>query len=83
MSDIKNEGEWKWVDGTNVTGEFWDTCQPDDSMFGEDCGLLHLNNQKFKDVDCDYLYSPFVCVCEDNETLSVEDNYQEEGEVYI
>lgn len=89
MSDMANEGEWKWVDGMNVTKGLWDTCQPDDFYLGEDCGLWHDSNHKLLDMDCNFMYMPFICTCIGNSTLGAEgalqeeDDFQKEGNGWI
>ncbi|XP_053335466.1 uncharacterized protein LOC128508261 [Clarias gariepinus] len=37
LSDRDTEGEWKWVDGTPVTTEFWNKGEPNGDTEDEDC----------------------------------------------
>lgn len=79
MSDVENEGEWKWVDGSNVTITFWGTCQPDDAGVGEDCGVFNHKNGIVSDENCNKNRLSFICTCTNNATVSIEEDAPEEG----
>ncbi|XP_062842587.1 hepatic lectin-like [Trichomycterus rosablanca] len=44
LIDIEIENDWKWVDGTPLTTEFWWTGEPNDWSNNEDCVVI---NSKF------------------------------------
>jgi hypothetical protein len=53
-NDRETEGEFRWTDGSQVTGEnaHWQGGQPNDSgEEGEDCAVLH-SSADWNDVDC-------------------------------
>ncbi len=53
-NDRDTEGEFRWTDGSQVTGEnaHWQGGQPNDSgENGEDCAVLH-SSADWNDVDC-------------------------------
>ncbi|XP_010899123.3 C-type lectin domain family 4 member D-like [Esox lucius] len=66
LSDIAEEGHWRWVDHTEPTETFWDkwSSQPDNYKSGgdegEDCVVLNPNTQTWHDVPCDFEY-PHIC----------------------
>ncbi|XP_053335428.1 CD209 antigen-like protein E [Clarias gariepinus] len=37
LSDRETEGEWKWVDGTPLTTEFWASGEPNNGGGDENC----------------------------------------------
>jgi hypothetical protein len=51
-NDRDTEGEFRWTDGSQVTGEnaHWQDGQPNDAD-GEDCAVLH-SSADWNDVDC-------------------------------
>ncbi|XP_030625108.1 asialoglycoprotein receptor-like 1 [Chanos chanos] len=69
LVEREKEGEWSWVDGTdiNTTPKFWDRGQPDDwaiRVNGEDCAQLHPEQgstlRKWNDADCTLSYF-YIC----------------------
>ncbi|KAM9450006.1 uncharacterized protein Hap1MRO34_022484 [Clarias gariepinus] len=52
LSDRETQGEWKWVDGTPLTTEFWNKGEPNNLDGEEDCG--------------EFLSAPNVTVWNDN-----------------
>ncbi|CAL8265981.1 unnamed protein product [Lota lota] len=60
LSDLEQEGTWKWVDGAPLILSYWGESQPNngnnDSQYGEeDCAHLHLFGFiiKWNDISCD------------------------------
>ncbi|KAM9449628.1 uncharacterized protein Hap1MRO34_022143 isoform 2-T2 [Clarias gariepinus] len=41
LSDRDTDGEWKWVDGTTLTTEFWNKGEPNDAGGDEDCAEFY------------------------------------------
>ncbi|XP_069505669.1 CD209 antigen-like protein C isoform X3 [Ambystoma mexicanum] len=37
LTDVEQENQWKWVDGSRLESRFWHCDQPDDAFGGEDC----------------------------------------------
>ncbi|KAG7216968.1 hypothetical protein INR49_001622 [Caranx melampygus] len=67
LNDIQTEGEWKWVDKSNLTHPFWDRLnaqEPDNNQSGgpegEDCVVVDSHSQTWSDVPCTFLY-PRIC----------------------
>ena len=54
-SDIKNEGEWVWTDGSAFDYKFWGGNNPSNSGGNEDCISFWLidKDQKWNDFRCD------------------------------
>lgn len=69
LSDIENEGQWKWIDGigSNSFNTIWFPDEPNDggssSSSGEDCGILwrHDGVGKLNDLPCERLQ---IALCE-------------------
>ncbi|KAM9782993.1 uncharacterized protein ACB057_015281 [Neosynchiropus ocellatus] len=61
LSDTDKEGEWKWVDGTALTGAtYWMSGEPNDHRTNEDCVELKQNSKEWNDVPCSLTF-PFIC----------------------
>ncbi|XP_018947515.2 CD209 antigen-like protein C [Cyprinus carpio] len=59
LTDIEEEGRWKWVDGSTLTSEFWESGQPNNYQGQEeDCALIH--SPGWADFPCDYTYK-WIC----------------------
>ena len=68
-NDIEQEGDWRWPDGSAVSGGHtaWAAGQPNDSASGEDCAVLHSGMGEWNDVACDVVAfgsDPLTVVCE-------------------
>ncbi|XP_059361632.1 CD209 antigen-like protein C [Carassius carassius] len=51
LTDIEEEGTWKWVDGSTLTSEFWAPGQPDSYQgTDEDCANTH--SSEWFDTQC-------------------------------
>uniref|UniRef100_A0A4W5K8A0 C-type lectin domain-containing protein n=1 Tax=Hucho hucho TaxID=62062 RepID=A0A4W5K8A0_9TELE len=61
-SRIEIEGDWRWVDNTKLTNEFWNqwSSEPDNNLSGgvegEGPVVLESNTQTWSDVPCDFTY---------------------------
>ncbi|XP_054477655.1 perlucin-like protein [Anoplopoma fimbria] len=66
LSDIENEGDWKWVDNSKLKTPFWDVLnsEPGNTLSGglegEDCAVVNSNTQTWSDVPCSFTY-PRIC----------------------
>ncbi|XP_054455470.1 asialoglycoprotein receptor 1-like [Anoplopoma fimbria] len=77
LTDVEEEGEWKWVDGSRVSSDvqFWLSrpglgTEPDDwkldDPLGEDCGHMDTSENELKswmDGSCE---TPYRWICENN-----------------
>ncbi|XP_067371568.1 CD209 antigen-like protein C isoform X1 [Channa argus] len=68
LTDIAEEGTWKWVDGSLQTFRYWDVKQPDNllkySTDGEDCAEIKVQTgHKWNDVPCGH---SLKWICEKN-----------------
>uniref|UniRef100_A0A673B282 C-type lectin domain-containing protein n=1 Tax=Sphaeramia orbicularis TaxID=375764 RepID=A0A673B282_9TELE len=66
LSDVDEEGTWKWVDGSPLTLSFWSRGQPDNGedpsyMIKEDCAHIYASSGKWNDHFCTY---GFHWICE-------------------
>jgi hypothetical protein len=60
LTDREYEGQWAWIDGTEVGYDSWDYGEPNDSdYYGEDCGLLR-GDGYWDDRHCDNTYG-YAC----------------------
>ncbi|XP_026112872.1 CD209 antigen-like protein C [Carassius auratus] len=57
LSDIDEEGRWKWVDGSTLTSGFWASTEPNGKE-KEDCALNYPPG--WGDFPCDYTYK-WIC----------------------
>ena len=63
LTDSAKEGNWKWTDGTGLTGyKNWGTNQPGGSIYGEDCGaiLMQYDDAEWHDYGCS-VKKGFIC----------------------
>ncbi|XP_073672061.1 uncharacterized protein [Paramisgurnus dabryanus] len=58
LSDIEEEGVWKWVDGSTMTSSFWNKKEPNTSEGDEDCVLIELRG--WADYPCSHDYK-WIC----------------------
>ena len=64
MTDIEQEGRWRWLDGTKVSDSeaCWFGSEPDNERNNEDCGSIDcFYNCRARDYPCEYAY---VALCE-------------------
>ncbi|XP_026103485.1 CD209 antigen-like protein C [Carassius auratus] len=59
LTDIEEEGRWKWVDGSTLTYRFWKSGEPNDYQGNEDCANTHSSG--WFDTNCD---SSVKWICE-------------------
>ncbi|XP_076027221.1 uncharacterized protein LOC143016666, partial [Genypterus blacodes] len=52
LSDLDNEGQWRWVDGTGLTDGIWAKGEPNDQHGGEDCVELIRGFNAWNDAPC-------------------------------
>lgn len=63
LSDLEQEGKWKWVNGADVDGDgLWQPGEPNDSDRHEDCVELSRRGGGWNDAPCTMKLS---WVCED------------------
>jgi hypothetical protein len=60
LSDLKEEGKYRWSSDAPLVGGNWLPKQPDDANGGEDCASMTLGDGKWNDVDC-IRALPFLC----------------------
>uniref|UniRef100_A0AAV2MFT9 C-type lectin domain-containing protein n=1 Tax=Knipowitschia caucasica TaxID=637954 RepID=A0AAV2MFT9_KNICA len=64
LSDMQEEGVWRWVDGTKLTTSFWMSSEPSNDWRnkGEDCVEINYNGQlgKWNDANCG-VAKQFIC----------------------
>uniref|UniRef100_A0A3Q4MX43 C-type lectin domain-containing protein n=1 Tax=Neolamprologus brichardi TaxID=32507 RepID=A0A3Q4MX43_NEOBR len=56
LSDIEQEGTWKWVDGTPLKLEltrYWASLQPDNLLFRENCAHIRYQQTSWNDERCE------------------------------
>ncbi|XP_058240753.1 CD209 antigen-like protein E [Hemibagrus wyckioides] len=60
LSDRDIEGEWKWVDGTPLTTEYWDKDEPNNDG-DEDCAAIYASSETvWNDRKCSDVL-PWIC----------------------
>ncbi|XP_076027209.1 hepatic lectin-like isoform X1 [Genypterus blacodes] len=52
LSDLDNEGQWRWVDGTGLAYRIWAPEEPNDEYGGEDCVELLQKFNAWNDASC-------------------------------
>ncbi|CAL1612103.1 unnamed protein product [Knipowitschia caucasica] len=62
LSDLQEEGVWRWVDGTKLTTSFWMSGEPNDTGTGEDCVEINYKGQlgRWNDENCGVAHQ-FIC----------------------
>lgn len=59
LSDTLEEGKWRWVDGTHLSGSgFWVSGEPNSAS--EHCVELYDSNGKWNDAYCS-ITNPWIC----------------------
>ncbi|XP_037342940.1 C-type lectin domain family 4 member M-like isoform X1 [Pungitius pungitius] len=56
LTDVEEEGSWKWLDGTRLIEGYWNDGEPNNSG-NEDCGATYPNTNPFKawnDAPCNH-----------------------------
>ncbi|MCI4374746.1 hypothetical protein PGIGA_G00009600 [Pangasianodon gigas] len=67
LSDIEEEGVWKWVDNTLVNKTYWNEWDGEPNnhqsggLHGEDCAVLNSHSKSWFDVPCDHIYKRISC----------------------
>ncbi|HEY8074854.1 MAG TPA: lectin-like protein [Labilithrix sp.] len=61
LSDVKEEGKFRWSDDTPVAWSNWLPGQPDDADKNEDCVTFTLGDGRWNDLECG---TPLPYVCE-------------------
>uniref|UniRef100_A0A8C9TZ47 C-type lectin domain-containing protein n=1 Tax=Scleropages formosus TaxID=113540 RepID=A0A8C9TZ47_SCLFO len=72
LSDKEHEGNWKWVDGTQLTTSYWAKGEPNDHHQQEDCAELNINfgaPLNWNDLPCNQKYH-WVCKKEPGQDAS-------------
>ncbi|XP_077976842.1 C-type mannose receptor 2-like [Glandiceps talaboti] len=60
LNDLKEEGKWKWEDGSQVTYSNWIPTEPN-SLGNEDCAQIRKeHDDKWNDIDCSNKYG-YIC----------------------
>jgi len=60
MSDSEQEGDWRWIDGSELTLDAWHQGEPND-YGGEDCGEIYRwGSETWNDAPCD-ANNNFIC----------------------
>ena len=64
LTDIDNEGEFKWIDGSNPTFTDWHPGEPNDQGRVEDCAVIYDSFQGWNDYHCNLTF-PALCLLAD------------------
>ncbi|XP_046703210.1 CD209 antigen-like protein E [Silurus meridionalis] len=62
LSDLEEEGKWKWVDNTLVNNTYWNDWDGEPNnhqsggLHGEDCAVLNSHSKSWYDVPCENIY---------------------------
>jgi hypothetical protein len=59
LSDLAQEGDWRWVDGSAGAFTRWSDGEPND-FGGEDCAELQTGSGRWNDIGC-ASRRPFIC----------------------
>ncbi|XP_063148981.1 hepatic lectin-like [Candoia aspera] len=59
LNDAKEEGTWRWVDGSPLEERFWRQGEPNNGGKDEDCAVLYKQGN-WNDIHCDTRVS-FIC----------------------
>uniref|UniRef100_A0A3B4AFV5 C-type lectin domain-containing protein n=1 Tax=Periophthalmus magnuspinnatus TaxID=409849 RepID=A0A3B4AFV5_9GOBI len=62
LSDLEQEGVWKWVDGSLVRTRFWTRGEPN-NLNNEDCGEMNFKNE-LKNWNDHLCTDRKLCICE-------------------
>ena len=55
LSDLGNEGDWRWTDGTEITGyEKWRSGQPNNHEDNQHCGAILKGNYYGANYDAEW-----------------------------
>ncbi|XP_035530695.1 CD209 antigen-like [Morone saxatilis] len=57
LTDVEEEGTWKWLDGTRLTDGYWNDGEPNNVHGNEDCAAAYPRSNPFKswnDAPCTY-----------------------------
>ncbi|XP_065183592.1 macrophage mannose receptor 1-like isoform X1 [Sycon ciliatum] len=60
LTDIAQQGDYRWDDGSNVVYTYWASGQPNDFRHAEDCVMLLQHNTTWHDVSCNSTLS-YIC----------------------
>jgi len=75
LSDIKEEGTWQWVDGSNLTlsSSHWDRGEPN-NLGNEDCGEMLGGVLFWNDLPCGWHFH-YVCEIDKGNDVLCSDNF--------
>ncbi|XP_040198098.1 C-type lectin domain family 4 member E-like [Rana temporaria] len=58
--EAQNSSGWRWVDGTPLTFSVWNTNEPNNAKYIEDCAEIWNYSLSLNDYRCD-IKKPFIC----------------------
>ncbi|XP_056441866.1 C-type mannose receptor 2-like [Gadus chalcogrammus] len=70
------EGNWEWVDGTNITLSYWEVGEPNRYKQEEDC--VEVGNNNWADVSCNDL-NLWICEKKASPTAPIEAGLSQQG----